>query len=318
MRVGVIGTGAMGENHVRVYSSIPDHCQLIGVYDSNETRAKEVAARYQIKNFNKVEDLLQCVDAVSIAVPTEFHYEIGLACIAHKVHMLMEKPIASSSDQARDLIEKAKETGIKLQVGHIELFNPTVRVLRNILANEEIIAVDVHRMSPFNMRNLNVDVVQDLMIHDLYILYELLNDKIDHFFALGRQFENTTKHAIVVSKFKSGIIAQLTASFKTEEKVRTIRIITNKAFIQANLLDRKIVISRSTNFFVSSGSTAYSQQNIIEKVSVPEQEPLKMQLIDFIDCIKTNREPTVTGEDGAIALSISNKISGFIKDNYID
>ncbi|MDQ0162498.1 Gfo/Idh/MocA family protein [Aeribacillus alveayuensis] len=316
MRVGVIGTGVMGENHVRVYSSLAHDCELIGVYDIDKNRANQVANQYKINSFANLDDLLQQVDAVSIAVPTIYHYEIGLRCIQNKVHILMEKPITSTVYQAKDLIKKANEAGVILQVGHIELYNPTIEVLKKIVENEEVISIDIHRMSPSLPRNKKIDVVQDLMIHDIYILYELLNDQIEHFYALGKIFENTTKHAMVISKFKSGVIAQLTSSFQTEEKIRTIRINTKKAFIQADLLDKKILITRSTNFYFDHLKAKYSQQNIIEKIVIPEKEPLKLQLLDFITCTKNKTTPTVTGEDGLTALCMTNQIIQFIKDHH--
>ncbi|MGM7719600.1 Gfo/Idh/MocA family oxidoreductase [Metabacillus sp. Hm71] len=315
MRIGVIGTGVMGENHVRAYTSLSDHCHLVGIYDVDGLKANEIAKRYQIKSFESLEELLQNVDAVSIAVPTEYHYEIGLTCIAHKVHVLMEKPITRTIAQAKDLIKKAEKAGVKLQVGHIELFNPTIEVLKKILVDEEIIAVDVHRMGPFHPRLLNLDVVEDLMIHDIYILYHLLNSKIEHFYALGRPYENTMKHAMVISKFKNGIIAQITASFKSEEKIRSLRFITKKAFIQANLLKKEISIYRSADF-VNKLPKHYKQQNIIEKIIVPEKDSLKMELINFINCIKNDLEPTTTGEDGLIALATINKIINHINNKY--
>jgi predicted dehydrogenase len=315
VKVGVIGTGTMGENHVRVYASLSDHCKLEGIYDVNQDRAAEVAKKYEIKYYNDLDKLLQSVDAVSIAVPTEYHYEIGLKCIEHKVHMLMEKPITKTVVEARVLVEMAKKAGVKIQVGHIELYNPTIETLKNILAQEKIIAVDVHRLSPYDRRIKNVDVVHDLMIHDLYILNYLLSDEILLFYALGQIYDNTIKHAMVINEFKHGVIAQLTASFKTEEKIRTIRVITEKAFIHADLLNKTILISRSISFFINKMNSNYNQQNIIEKVMIPQKEPLSAELIDFISSIKNNSEPRITGSDGIRALTITTAISNHILSN---
>ncbi|KGX89269.1 Gfo/Idh/MocA family protein [Pontibacillus marinus] len=309
MEVGVIGAGSMGENHIRVYSNLIDHCKLVGIYEVNEERAIEVSKRYGVKHFKSLDQLLQSVEAVSIAVPTEYHYEIGLKCIEHKVHMLIEKPIAKTVAEAEDLEEKAKIAGVKIQVGHVELYNPTVEILKKILVNEKIIAIDVHRLSPFNRRIESVDVVHDLMIHDLYILYHLLSDEIDTFDAIGRFYDNTIKHAIAIATFQKGTIAQLTASFKTEGKIRTIRVITEDAFIQADLLNKTILISRSTSFFVNSFSSNYNQQSIVEKVMIPQKEPLSVELEEFLNNIQNNKDPAITAKDGIKALSMTTAIS---------
>ncbi|MHC5534635.1 Gfo/Idh/MocA family protein [Priestia megaterium] len=317
MKVGVIGTGSMGENHVRTYTSLSGYCQLVGIYDSNKNRGLEVANKYQIKQFESITELLQLVDVVSIAVPTEYHYEIGLACIQHKVHMLMEKPIARTVAEAKTLIKKANEAGVKIQVGHIELYNPMINVLKNILINEQVIAIDVHRMNPYDPRVLKIDVVHDLMIHDMYILNELLNDEIIDFYAMGKTIDGTNKHAIVGTKFSNGIIAQLTASFKSAEKIRTINIVTEKGLIKGDLLNKKIDIIRSPECYMKLEKN-YTPHSIIESIEFSYNEPLKLQLIDFINCVKNDTTPLVTGQDGLKALTICNKISEFMNNlsNY--
>lgn len=312
LKVGVIGTGVMGENHVRVYSNLTNQCQLIGVYDQNIDRAHKIAEKYNTKSYKKLEDLLQKVDAVTIAVPTSFHYDVALLCIRHKVHMLIEKPITDNTKEGELLLSKAHKAGVIIQVGHIELFNPTIQVLKKILKNEDVIAIDIHRLSPMSNRILKENVVQDLMIHDLYILYELLDDEIQDFQAFGKTYEGFIRHAMMIAKFKKGVISQVTASFKTEDKVRTIRITTEKAFIQADLISRTILISRSTNYYLNHIGTNYKQQNVIERVMVPPKEPLNSQLSHFIKTIKKNATPKVTGEDGLKFLKITEQISNKI------
>lgn len=308
MKIGVIGTGSMGEKHVRTYTSLSGYCQLIGIYDSDEKRGTEIAHKYQVKSFKSIDDLLLAVDAVSIVVPTEYHYEIGLACIKNRVHMLMEKPMASNVKQAELLNEKAKEAGVKLQVGHIELYNPIINVLKDMLAQEKVIALDIHRMSPYDPRLSKVDVIQDLMIHDIYILKELLNDEIIDFYTFGQTAEGISKHAVAIVKSINGIIAQITASFKSMEKVRTIHVLTEEQVIKADLLDNKIEVIKSPNL-ESEQSTSDYEEKITKVINIPQKEPLKLQLIDFLNCIKNNKEPSVNGESGIDVLDICNKIS---------
>ncbi|GGB49023.1 gfo/Idh/MocA family oxidoreductase [Virgibacillus dakarensis] len=310
MKVGVIGTGNMGENHVRTYLSLHDHCQLVGIYDSDEKKGQQIAKKYKVKQFQSMPDLLQSVDAVSIAVPTEFHYDIGLTCIRHKVHMLMEKPITSTAVQAEDLHHKAAAAGIKLQIGHIELFNPFIRYLIKELKKESIIGIDFLRMNPYDERIKNVDVVKDLMIHDLYILPELLDDEIVEFYALGNIMENTPKHAAVISRSSQGVTAQLTASFKAKRKIRTMQILTEDAFIEADILNNKI---RRTYPMIEH--TSHAPITVTENIQIDSSiQPLEIQLLDFLNCIMSDTEPSVTGKDGAKVLMITNEISKTIRN----
>ncbi|WP_232699359.1 Gfo/Idh/MocA family protein [Brevibacillus daliensis] len=312
MKVGVIGTGVMGKHHVRVYSSLHDRCELIGVYDADNNRAQEVASEYGIHAFTKMEELLEKVDAVSIAVPIPAHYEVGMACVTHKVHMLMEKPITETVHEARKLIEAANEANLTLQVGHIELFNPALEVLASVLQKEEIVAIDIHRMSPLEPRIHGIDVVLDSMLHDLYILQSLQKGAIKEMHAVGQMLQGAVKHATALFQFQSGVVAQITASHLTEEKIRSLRIVTRDAFVQADLLEKKIIISRATNFYLGKKSDGYSQQNILEKVIVPVQEPLRVEINHFLSVIEGIEEPFVTGEAGMAALQLATEISNQI------
>lgn len=302
----------MGENHVRVYKALSSYCILSGIYDTDPKRAQTVADKYGTTAFESLDVLLEQVDAVSIAVPTPAHYTVGLACIAKGIHMLMEKPLAQTIVEGKELINRAAEAGVKLQVGHVELYNPVIKVLRQIMDQEEIVAVDIHRMSPFEARWQNVNVVDDLLIHDIYILHHLLQTRISGIQAVGHVDQGIVRHAVSLLRMENGVIAQVTASYITEEKVRTIRIVSKSAFIQADLLDKKIIVTRSTRFYQNALSTNYTQQNIVEKIVIPIQEPLWAQQIDFITCIESGSTPNVTGEDGLLAMEITRQITNSI------
>ncbi|QKY71111.1 Gfo/Idh/MocA family protein [Lentibacillus sp. CBA3610] len=305
MKVGVIGTGNMGENHVRTYLSMDDHCQFIGIYDEDEQKRHQIAKKYNVKPFQSVDDLLKSVDAVSIAVPTEFHYEIGLACIRHNVHMLMEKPITTTVLQADDLIDKARKANVTFQPGHIELYNPLIQVLINMLTNETIIGAAFHRISPADPKLKHVDVVKDLMIHDIYILNELLQDNGMTFFALGKIIDGTPKHAAAVTRTSQGTTAQLTASSMSGRKIRTIQILTEDAFFEADLLSHQIRITRA---FLEK--TRNHPVPLTETIQVENSiQPLSLQLLDFLECVESGTEPSVSGENGKQALMIANQIA---------
>lgn len=308
MKVGVIGTGKMGENHVKTYLELKDYCQLVGIFDDDKDRGLEIAQKYNVNQFLTIDELLKNVDAVSIAVPTEFHYNIGLQCIRHKTHMLMEKPITATVDEANDLIQKANQAGVNLQVGHIELFNPLIQLLKKELENKNIIGISFLRMNPYDDRLKNVDVVEDLMIHDLYILAELLQDRFVDFHAAGSIIGSTTKHAAAIIKSFQGVVAKLMASFKSKRRIRKIQVLTEDAFIEADLVNSTLTMSQETR--LNNGFTIPLKKTIIIDQEI---KPLYFQLNDFLDCIKRKNPPSVTGEDGKQTLELAMKISQLIQ-----
>jgi predicted dehydrogenase len=305
MKVGVIGTGKMGENHVRTLKSLQDKCQLVGIFDNNQERSLQIAKKYDTTAYSSLDELLHHVDAVSIAVPTKYHYSIGLTCIKHHTHMLMEKPITSTVEQADDLIQKAKLAGVKLQIGHIELFNPLIQTLKEKIKSEEIIGISFFRLNPYDERIIDVDVVKDLMIHDLYILMNVLQDKITKIYAAGNKSNGTIKHAAAIIESSQGIIAEFLSSFKSKKQVRMIQILTENAFIEADLLTHEIHTTQTKE--IPTNNVALPLTETIK--ITPAILPLEIQLADFIDTIKMDKEPTITGEHGKQALEITMEIS---------
>ncbi|MEJ8545136.1 Gfo/Idh/MocA family oxidoreductase [Brevibacillus borstelensis] len=308
LKIGVIGVGAMGKNHVRVLDGLSDRCQLTGVYDLEPERGASIARDFDTRSFAELDSLLESVDAAVVAVPVFGHYDVAKKCMERGIHVFVEKPLTATIEQGRELIGLARTKKVKLQVGHIEMFNPTIRVLKDIMQHEEVIAIDIHRLSPFDERVKDIDVVMDTMIHDLYILSYLAGDQPAKCTAYGRALHQHLNHVVATFQYENAVIATLTASIVTEEKVRTIDVVTRNAYIRADLMDRKIVISRSTNFFMSNRNADYKQQNIMEKVIVPFQEPLREQLVHFLDCIRFDHEPMVTAEDGLNTLLMADKV----------
>jgi len=312
IRIGVIGTGVMGANHVRVLSDLKDRCHLVGVFDVDEKKAASIAAAFEIPAYTTFHDLLNTIDAAVIAVPISEHYEVSRMCIERGIHVLIEKPMTETIEEAEKLKELGKDKSVKVQVGHIELFNPAIKVLKRILNHEEIIAIHIQRLSPYSDRWRNVDVITDMMIHDLYILNYLFESKPQVCSSFGRVIHNKLNHVVATLQFKDGLIATLTGSQVTEEKVRTIQVITKKAYIFVDLMDRKILISRSTNFFISNHQQAdYKQQNIVEKVIVPASEPLREELQHFIDAIAKDLNPSVSIDEGIEALQMVDLVKSF-------
>lgn len=312
LKMGVIGTGVMGKNYVRILSGLKDRCQLMGVFDIDMAKAVQIATEYETEAFDSLDRLLESVDAAVIAVPIFAHFDVARHCLERGVHIIIEKPMTATVEQGEKLRDLAQEKDVMLQVGHIELFNPTIRVLKKIILQEEVIAIDIHRLSPFSERVKDIDVIMDTMIHDLYILSYLGGPEPVSYTAFGKSIHAHLDHVVALFQYDTGMIASLTASLVTEEKVRTIHVVTKEAYIQADLMDKKIFISRSTNFFLSNKDADYKQQNIVEKVIVPPYEPLKEQVLHFIDCIRTGKTPLVTAKEGLETLRMAEGIKQYI------
>jgi len=301
LRVGVIGAGSMGKKHARVYSSLTDYCQFVGVYDVDYDCAESVAKQYGVTAFASLDDLLSQVDAVTVAAPTLEHYAIGMNCISRNVHVLMEKPITQTEGQAKKLIRAAKGHGVLLQTGHIELFNPTIEVIGKLVEQEEIVSMEMRRLHRLEPRMFHVDVVSDTMIHDIYIMFHLLGKQVSRVNAVGKQVEGVNRYASALIKLKGGELAQLTASFLASETERTIRLTTKNDTITADLLNRTI----------QKASLIHSENTRI--IPVPDADPLSREIIHFITCIKTKQRPLADGEDGLAALAMANKIIRIIQ-----
>ncbi|MCX7745950.1 MAG: Gfo/Idh/MocA family oxidoreductase [Clostridia bacterium] len=311
IRIGVIGAGSMGKNHIRVYKDLYSECELIGFHDIDEASAQKTSAIFAVEYYKDLKKMLNDADAVSIAVPTKFHKTYGILCAKQQKHILMEKPIALDTREAMDLIEACNNNGVILQIGHIERFNPAISELSNILKNETLISLDFQRLSPFDKRINDTDVVKDLMIHDIDIMNLLIKSEVDTLYAHGACVfsPDYADYAQTLIKLKDHTLVSTTASRVTEDKVRSLCVNTKNARIYVDYINKSINISRRTNFKLDTGyDIAYKQENIIEKVYVQPHEPLKSELLSFIKCIKSGQIPCVTGYDGLKALALAEKI----------
>jgi len=308
--VGVIGVGSMGASHARVYNSLPHLCTLGGVFDLDRETGRRVAATYNTVAFERVDRLIRAVDAVSIAVPTSAHHELACAAIAEGKHVLLEKPIAKNSEEARDLIARARAQDVTLQVGHIERFNPAVQLLPEILADKQIVGFEFRRLSPYSPRIFDADVVSDLMIHDIDILHSLVPSLPVRIGAAGASpiSRGPADYAVATLTFAGGVIAHLTASRVTEQKIRSLGITTLEAYIELDFLERKILITRATRADFPDHGASYRQENVIEKVYVPNHEPLALELESFLQSVRTGDSPIVTGEHALTALELVEAI----------
>jgi len=241
--VAVVGAGNMGANHVRVYDQLPE-ADLIEVVEPNMERAQEVRDQYDVRIVTGVEEL-DIAQAATVAVPNELHRDVAVACIQQGLDVLVEKPLAKSVDDARAIADAATDTDAVLQVGHIERFNPAVRVLEDILGEEDVIALEAHRLGPFNEHLTEESVVFDLMIHDIDVIRAIVNAPIRHIDGVGTESRSSEiDHAIAHLKFENGILGTTTASHVTHSKIRSLTATTRDMYVELDYQEQNITLSR--------------------------------------------------------------------------
>ncbi len=306
LRAGVVGTGSMGRNHVRVYNEIPE-AELVGVHDVDTKLAQTVAEEYGVPWFSFV-DLLDTVDVVSIAVPTEFHYQAVRECIDAGVDVLVEKPFVEHVDRGRSLVEYAEQQDVTLQVGQVERFNPAVRELFSLLDDVDIRAVEARRLGPPPERSIDDSVVMDLMIHDIDLLLQILDTPSE----VSAMSTHDGEYATATVRTESGQLGSLTASRVTQEKIRELVISATDCKIAVDYIDQSIEICRRSvpEYIRDTGSVNYRHETIVENLVVEHREPLKEELSSFITAVRRQEEPAVTGEDGLNAVELAQRIDG--------
>jgi predicted dehydrogenase len=319
IRVGVIGVGNMGERHCRVYTTLPQ-VQMVGISDLSETRGRMIQEKYEVQYFPDFNEMLAHVDAVSLATTTPGHYPIGMECLRQGKHLLVEKPLALTAAQAQELVTLAQTSNCLLMVGHIERYNPAFKELQALLAShqtEEPVAMNIRRLSPFDGSQTDVDVVSDLMIHDLDMVLKMTGRVPDAIETFGRAvFTNTIDHAVATLYYKDGPVVTLTASRVTQQKIRAIELTTSESYVETDLLHKNLSIHRRFVPHYSNRETpSYRQEDFIERIFVPSTEPLHLELTDFIQSIKGGTNPQVTGTDGLAALVLALEIRRKIEEN---
>jgi virulence factor len=304
VRIGVIGTGRMGQSHCRIYSNLK-HAKFVGLCDVNADVGKDVARRHDVAFFRTVDSLLENVDAVSVCTPTSQHYDIVQRCLDQNIHVLVEKPFTETLEQAEALKEAASQSKAIVQVGHIERFNPAFIELQKVLEGVDVLAMNFNRLSPFQGSNVDVDVILDLMIHDIGLVVDMYNGEpmsVDaHGFSV---FTDTIDYGLAVLKYKPEVLLTLIASRVTEQKIRAISVTAKDAYIEADLLHKTIEVHRDMlgDYVNNRNRIKYRQESLIERIVVPAVEPLFLELEDFVTCVSQSKTPRVTAEDGYNAL----------------
>jgi predicted dehydrogenase len=301
LRVGVVGVGHLGRHHARILSSLAG-VALVAVVDTNRARADEIAAANLTRPLYDAGDLLGLVDAVTIAVPTERHCDIALPFLAAGVPVLVEKPVARSLAEADEMVGAAGRAGVALAVGHTERFNPAVETARPLLVDPRFI--EVHRLGTFPERSLDIDVVFDLMIHDLDVVLSLVHADVASIEAVGVPvLTGRVDIANARLRFVNGCIANVTASRISRDRVRKIRFFQPAAYLSVDYAAQKVEMWRLVK---GTGDTPAIQGG---EVNVTSEEPLKRELADFVDAVVSRRAPTVTGEQGRRALALAQQIT---------
>jgi len=301
IRVGVIGVGHLGKLHARIYKDMPD-VELVGVVDIVAKRAKKIGRALDTEGYQDYRMLLDKVDAVSVVVPTDSHFEVASEFLEKNIHTLIEKPVTRTVKEAEGLLKISKTNGLILQVGHVERFNAAIIALEKLITTPRFI--EVHRLSFYQNRGIEVGVVLDLMIHDLDIILQLVPAPVAKIDAVGinilTPFEDIANVRVA---FSNGTVANITASRVSDEKMRKIRIFQDDTYISLDYVGQKFSVYRK-------------KQNKItkEEVVLQRTEPLKEELKDFVRCVRDGRRPRVPGEEAKEVLELALEITHQIQN----
>ncbi len=316
LRIGVLGVGHLGRIHLKCIQGISDY-NLVGFYDPDEKNATKAEQEYGVKRFNTIKDLLSEVDVVDIVAPTVNHYELALMAVEEGKHLFIEKPLTQTVEQAREIVRLTNEKGLKVQVGHVERFNPAFLALDGSFIDPMF--VEGHRLATFNPRGTDVSVVLDLMIHDLDILLNLVKSKVKQISASGvAVLSDTPDIANARIEFENGCVANLTASRMSLKQMRKIRFFQKDAYISLDFLEKEAQVIR---MFEKDDPAVKDATNLLEfqtpkgdrllQINTPEIESvnaIQMELKSLATAIQKNERPPVDAEDGLKALEVAYQI----------
>lgn len=302
LRVGVVGVGYLGAIHARIYKRLPN-VVLVGVFDTDRTVADAVAKETKCRVFDTQEEMFDAIDAVSIVVPTSLHRVVAEPFLERGVPVLLEKPVAHTLEDSEAIVASAQKSSTLLQIGHLERFNAGIVRLAAELKNPRFL--EVHRLGQFVARATDVDVVTDLMIHDIDIVLSLVPSELRYVSAVGTCV--ITDHVDIANarlEFSNGAIANVTASRISAKKFRRMRIFADSAYLALNFEDQQIDIARPGE---TAGPDGFAPI-ITDSIAVEHRPPLDAELADFVACVMEKREPVVSGEDGLKALRVAHEV----------
>ncbi|MGB5102832.1 MAG: Gfo/Idh/MocA family oxidoreductase [Steroidobacteraceae bacterium] len=307
VRTAVIGVGYLGRFHAQKYAVLADS-QLIAVADASAEARAKVAAETGCRAVADYRELLGEVDAVSIATPTPLHYPIARDCLEHGLHVLVEKPVTETLEEARSLVEVAARSGRVLQVGHLERFNAAILALEGTLGTPRFI--ESHRLAPFKERGTDVNVVLDLMIHDIDLIQSLVGAPIESIDAVGASvFSAGLDIANARIRYANGCVANTTASRVSMKMERKLRLFQDDAYVSIDLQQKVLTIVRKP----PAGTVAAPGQVVIEERSYEQGDALRLEIESFLRSIREHRPPVVSGEDGLNALATAIRITEMVQ-----
>lgn len=312
LKVGVFGTGHLGKFHLNNWNQISD-VQLIGFYDPDDTTAREVSDQYKLKRFFDEASLIDSSDAIDIVAPTNFHFELCEKAIRQGKHVFVEKPLANTMDEAYQLVKLVRESDVKVQVGHVERFNPAFLALKNTELNPMFI--EVHRLAQFNPRGTEVSVILDLMIHDIDIILSIVKSDVKTISASGvAVMTDTPDIANVRIEFNNGCVANLTSSRISMKKMRKMRLFQKDAYIGIDFLNKKTEIiklksAKDSDVFSFDIETPSGKRTIaVANPAVPEVNAIKRELEEFKYAVINNTKTIVSEIDGLMAMDVAHQI----------
>ncbi len=296
LRIGVVGVGHIGSNHARLYAEIPS-AEFAAVYDIDPVRAAAIGKKYGANVTTSLEQFADMVDAASVATPTSSHYQVAQSLLTRGKHLLIEKPITENTREASELAGLAVKNQVVLQVGHVERFNPVLSALEKLLTHPRFI--EAHRLSPYPERSMDIGVVLDLMIHDLEVILHLVRSPVQSIDAVGVPVLSRSEDiANARLRFENGCVANVTSSRISPERMRKIRVFQEDAYLSLDYQNQSGEIYRRVGDRISR-----------DKVQIEREEPLKRELVSFIECATTGREPRVSGFQATAALELAVKIT---------
>lgn len=308
VKLGIIGTGHMGQYHVNVAKTLAD-ADLVGIFDASAERAASMAEKHKTKAFESEEQLIDAVDAIIIAAPTFLHHSLAKKALLKKRHVLVEKPISQTVQEAKELVEISNKNQLVLQVGHVERFNGAVLELGKIA--EHPILIESRRLAPYNPRITDVGVVLDMMIHDIDIVLNIVKSEVVSVKAVGAKvISNHEDVATVVLGFANGCVASLNSSRASQAKIRTLNISQKDSYVFLDFTNQEIELHRqaSSSTQLGSGEIRYRQESVVEKIFVHKDNPLKQEHEHFIQCILGSAKPMVSGDSDIKTLEVAHKI----------
>ena len=312
LKVGVFGTGHLGKFHLNNWKELPE-VQLVGFFDPDDAIAQEVEEKYGLHRYTDEESLINACDAIDIVTPTQYHYALCEKAIKKGRHVFVEKPMANTIEEAKELVKLVQESKIKFQVGHVERFNPALLAIRNEKLNP--LFIEVHRLAQFNPRGTEVSVILDLMIHDIDAILSVVKSDVKTISASGvAVMTETPDIANVRIEFDNGCVANLTSSRISMKKMRKMRMFQKDAYIAVDFLEKKTEVIRlkteeDTNVFAFDIETPNGTKTIaIANPEVPQVNAIKKELEEFVAAIQNNTQPIVNEIDGFRALEVAHQI----------